>query len=214
MARARLPGRASLSQPHDGGGTGATAVRADLGYALAVMIRYCPRCLTEFQPQIAVCSDCGQPLEDAWPEAEDPRAGGAPAPPPEPPPPGDYVVMVRNIGSSAAERAGRHLGAAGIPFRLEVRGYSDVHLSVRVEEADAAAVILQKARVLPRQTAADEPAVGEVGGPCPACGAAVAPGAMECPDCGLCVGVEETLCPRCGSTMDPPWAPCPQCAER
>ena len=63
----------------------------------------------------------------------------------------------------------------------------NMRLSVRSEDVPAAIALLAKQGVLPEQ-ADPGGAVAAEGGPCPACGAQVAPGSLECPDCGLQLG--------------------------
>src|SRR5262252_9072282 len=106
-----------------------------------MMVRYCPSCDTEFQPHVVRCSDCGGELEDMWPDLE--------PPPPDPDlrddvaPPADYVMVVRDLTSRMAARAGRTLTAANIPFLLGAEGFR-FHLSVPDPHRAAAAAILEK----------------------------------------------------------------------
>jgi hypothetical protein len=172
-------------------------------------VRYCRSCDTEFQPHVVRCSDCGGDLEDAWPDEE--GSAVAMAPPPVEQPAAEYVLVARDLTPRLAARAGRKLTAAGIPFRLDAPTHYGFQLGVPAEHMAAATAVLEKARAIPRQPSPDEPAVGETGGPCPACGALVTAGAAECPDCGLGVGTvdEAVTCRRCGSTLRSPDEPCP-----
>jgi hypothetical protein len=179
-----------------------------------MMVRHCRVCDTEFQPHVVRCSDCGGPLEDVWPDLEE-----APSRPEndaieETSPPGDYVVVARDLAPGTAEHIGRDLGAADIAFRLAIVRHHGLELSVRSADAAAATVILEKAQAIPAQPDPDQPAVGEVGGPCPACGAAVTAGATECPECGLGVASPPATCALCGSELPSPWEPCRACAQR
>jgi hypothetical protein len=177
-----------------------------------MMVRYCRSCDTEFQPHVVRCSDCGGELEDAWPDEGDSPAVAAPPGADEIP--AEYVVVARDITPRMAARAGRRLTAAGIPFRLAAPTHYGFHLGVPTEQAAAATVVLEKARAIPRQPSPDDPAVGETGGPCPACGAIVTPGAAECPDCGLGIGTvqEAPTCPTCGRELPSPASRCHACS--
>ena len=119
--------------------------------------------------------------------------------------------MAAQIDAAAAERAGRRLQEAAIPFRLDVAYGRTFTLKVAPAQAAEASALLQKARVISRVD--DEgPAVAEAGGPCPACQAPVPPGSSECPDCGLGLAQEAEACPRCGAELDMPGEPCARCA--
>jgi len=178
-----------------------------------MMVRYCRRCDTEFQPHIVRCSDCGGELEDRDPESDaavaehdalDPAAAEADTAA------GEFVAVATDLTSEKAERVARRLGDAGIPFRVGAHGYGFT-LAVREQDKAAARPILLRARAIPREPQADQPAVAESGGPCPACGDPVAAGAKECPGCGLSLSSEAAVCDRCGAELADPWRPCPRC---
>ena len=176
-----------------------------------MIIRRCRECGEEFRPGVAMCSDCGGTLEDYDPEA-------AAAAPPGASDAGDALAGLKlatvasQIDAAAAERAGRRLREAAIPFRLDVAYGRTFTLKVAPAQAAEASALLQKAHVIPRFDA-EGPAVAEVGGPCPACQAPVPPGSTECPDCGLSLGGPEAdTCPKCGAELDTPGEPCARCA--
>jgi hypothetical protein len=174
-----------------------------------MIVRYCSRCDTEFQPHIVRCSDCGGDLEDRDPDAVPAETTGAA--PQEEAVGGEFVTIASGLTVLKAEVAARQLGAAGIPFHVGARGY-DFTVEVKKEDQAAARQVLVRARAIPRPASADEPAVAETGGPCPACGDPVAAGSQECASCGLSLGSDAAVCDKCGSELDPPWAPCPRCS--
>ena len=179
-----------------------------------MIVRYCRRCDEEFQPHIVRCSDCGGELEDQYPDSatvEDQARiedGAAES---------EFETVARDLSARKAELVARRLGDAGIPFRVAAQSYGQGFgfvLSVRKQDEPATRQILGRARALPRSAPEDEPAVGEAGGPCPACGDPVAAGAKECSGCGLSLGSEEAgICDRCGAELVPPWEPCKQCGR-
>ena len=172
------------------------------------MVRYCRRCDTEFQPHVARCSDCGGELEDQHPDVT--VDGPAPVQE-EATADATFVTVATDLSASKAERVARKLGGAGIQFRIGARGYHFV-LAVPEDDQAAARLILLRARAIPREPVQDQPAVGETGGPCPACSDFVAGGSTECPGCGLNLGAETEVCEKCGGEVVPPGEPCKQCA--
>ena len=172
-----------------------------------MMVRYCQRCDTEFQPHVVRCSDCGGELEDQDPDAatvdNQAKVQGETAG-------GEFVTVATGLSAGKAERAARRLGVAGIQFRVGTQGYG-FFLGVRKEDEPAARPILLRARAIPMEPLQDQPAVAETGGPCPACGDPVAAGSRECSSCGLSLSSEAAVCDQCGAELDPPWAPCRQC---
>ena len=173
-----------------------------------MMVRYCPRCDTEFQPHIVRCSDCGGELEDQHPED---ATGESHAQVPEETADGEFMTVATDLSAGKAELVARRLGLAGIQFRVAALRYG---LEIFVREADrpAARQILLRARAIPRESLPDQPAVAETGGPCPACGEPVAAGAQECASCGLSLGSEAVTCYWCGAELVPPWEPCKRCS--
>jgi hypothetical protein len=181
-------------------------------------VRRCPDCGEEFQLHVVRCSDCGALLEDRL-EGEDPVAaddalsGGpgasaSPAPPPE-----AFTQVADGVAAVAAERVGRRLSAAGIPFKLAPHNYR-LRVSVRPEDVPAAVAILEREGIVPEQPDPAERPVAMEGGPCPACGTTVASGTLECPGCGLVLGGGPELdCERCGARLVPLSGECPQCGR-
>jgi hypothetical protein len=176
-----------------------------------MMVRRCRECGEEFQPHVAVCSDCGGALGDHDPEAGEARPAAAADGGPELAGV-KLAVVAAQIESAAAQRGARHLQQAGIPFRLDVAGARTFTMKVAAGQAAQAAALLQKARVIARPDE-DGPAVAEAGGPCPACQAQVPPGSAECPDCGLAFASEAAPCAKCGALLDDPWGSCPRCGQ-
>lgn len=172
-----------------------------------MMVRYCRRCDTEFQPHIVRCSDCGGELEDQYPEA---ATGDSQAQAPEETADGEFMTVATDLSAGKAELVARRLALAGIQFRIRALRYG-LDIAVREEDRPAAQQILLRARAIPRQSLEDQPAVAETGGPCPACGEPVAVGSQECSGCGLSLGSEAAVCDRCGAELVPPWEPCKRC---
>jgi hypothetical protein len=172
-----------------------------------MMVRYCPRCDTEFQPHIVRCSDCGGELEDQYPDA---AADESPVQVQAETEDAEFVTVATDLSSGKAELVARSLGRAGIPFRVGARGIRFV-LAVRKQDQPATRPILLRARAISRESLLDQPAVAETGGPCPACGDPVASGSKECASCGLSLSSEAAVCDRCGAELVPPWAPCKRC---
>jgi uncharacterized protein with PIN domain len=172
-----------------------------------MMVRYCRRCDTEFEPHIVRCSDCAGELEDQYPDA---ATGDSQAPVQEETADVEFVTVARDLSTGKAELVARRLGRAGIQFRIGAHGYGFV-LAVRKEDQPATRQILLRARAIPREPLQDQPAVAETGGPCPACGEPVASGSRECPGCGLSLSSEAAVCDQCGAELVPPWEPCKRC---
>src|SRR6476646_5403094 len=99
-----------------------------------MMVRYCPRCDTEFQPHIVRCSDCGGELEDQYPEA---ATGDRQAPVPEDATDGDFMTVATDLSAGKAELVARRLGLAGIQFRVAALRYG-LDIAVREEDRPAA----------------------------------------------------------------------------
>ena len=172
-----------------------------------MMVRYCRRCDTEFQPHIVRCSDCGGELEDEYPEV---ARGDSQAQVQEESPDVEFVTVATDLSSGKAELVARSLGRAGIPFRVSAHGIRFT-LAVRKQDQPATQQILLRTRAIPRESLQDQPAVAETGGPCPACGDPVASGSKECASCGLSLSSEAALCDRCGAEREPPSEPCKRC---
>jgi hypothetical protein len=175
-----------------------------------VIVRYCAECDTEFQPHVLRCSDCGGELEDRWPDEETSDGGSETIE--DVVPEGEYLVLVRNLAPAEAEQMASELAAAGIPFRLNAPTHHGLQLGVRTTDAGEAQMILERSGALPPQPNLGEAPVSETGGPCPACGAHVAPGSAECPNCRLALGSDPATCPTCGSELGAPWESCTRCS--
>jgi hypothetical protein len=152
-------------------------------------VRRCPDCGEEFRPDIVDCSDCGALLVDA--DDERPASPGeadtsayadASAESAE-----DQALVFSSLQAQALREAADTLAAAGIRFRASSKGAA-FHLFVFRDQWLAATEALagRDGAIVLTPEAAD----GE-GPPCPACGATLAPGAVECPECQLVLGGEE-----------------------
>jgi hypothetical protein len=175
-------------------------------------VRYCPDCGEEYQPHMTQCIDCGSALlERLEHEAPQLRASsGAEENTPENIPPGDYLTMADGLSAERAEAVVHLLVQAGIPVKVQAKGYG-LCLSARMADRSAVVEILEREGAIPKQPEATAPVVGADGGPCPACGARIKPGAVECVDCGLRIGGVE--CENCGAELSPADTMCPACAN-
>jgi hypothetical protein len=143
-------------------------------------VRVCVECGEEYRPEIAVCADCGGQLEDRLDDADrtvlpsaEPVAGG-----PESEAQFTETVLQAEKVKDLTGEADR-LVEAGIPFRLRPAPGAGYRVLVAAADHDRALAVLG--------LLADAGAGG--GEPsCPACGAAVQPGAADCAECGLAVG--------------------------
>jgi hypothetical protein len=97
----------------------------------------------------------------------------------------DAAVIATGLELQEAGDCDKVLRAEGIPAQVVpipdggFGVYVAKHLQPKAEQ------LLREAGLLP---ADDAPApISDTGGACPACGAAVVPGAGECPECGLAV---------------------------
>jgi hypothetical protein len=178
-----------------------------------MLIRYCPRCRSEFQMQVMECLDCGGPLDVRDDEVpfEYPEADLLPRRPapdsdededeeddeeepkePEPAIPRDAeVVMVRAASYDWILDLADALAPREIPVRIQKSAAGETYgLFVRVEDAQAAAAVDRE--VYLAGLGEDLPALPEERlGACPACGTDVPPGQEECPECGLNVAFSE-----------------------
>jgi hypothetical protein len=180
-----------------------------------MIVRYCAHCDTEFQPHIERCSDCGGELQDVAPEDESEDledAAARPEPEADTLPPGEYHVILRDISAEVAENVGKALGAAKIPFKLGVGPSYRLELSVRSDDAAAVRARLDEAGLVSAPSDS-ETAVGEVGGPCPACGMELPAGLLECSGCGLVLGGDPLACERCGAELEFAGEQCPRCSR-
>lgn len=173
-----------------------------------MLIRYCPRCRSEFQMKVVECLDCGGPTEVRDDELpfEYPDAGTLPLRPtpetddededdgdgpsePEPEIPEDAeVAIVRSAGYDWILDLADALGEREIPVRIKKSAAGEQFgLFVRVEDAEAAAAIDREVYLAGLREELPEAREGA----CPACGAEVPAGAEECPDCGLLLSTFE-----------------------
>lgn len=181
-----------------------------------MQVRHCPECDTEFLAHVERCSDCGGPLVDRV-ESEDGAepsefdAAEAPASTRTGLPPGEYVPLVQRDTAGALDPLAERLAGAGLPYRVEVRTGYGFELRVRREEHDTALVALNDL-LGPRDSAPDE-FDGESGAytQCPACEAALPPGARECPECELLLEAKAPHCASCGEELDEATSRCLRC---
>lgn len=177
---------------------------------MTVPIRRCPQCGEEFQPHVVDCSDCGALLVDAF-------EGGAPsgrAADPDPPPEAtEYVGLLSGLDPPMVEQASRHLAAAGIPFTVVADSRRGLRLGVAAERVLDSMHVLERNDVVPGRSESTEGAVAVEGGPCPACGDPVRPGAAECPACGLALSGAAPECEHCGAELNPVFDACPECGR-
>jgi predicted amidophosphoribosyltransferase len=159
-------------------------------------IRTCPECGEEFRPEIVRCSDCGALLEDRHDDVP-PRETTEP---PEPESEGDYSPVFTAIESEAMRDAAASLAAEGILFRATGSALG-FQILVRSEDRAQAITALggREGAVLFEPESVPSP--GQDGGPCPACGAYVAAGAVECPECQLVLGEARGTCHSCGAAV-------------
>ncbi len=173
-----------------------------------MLIRYCPRCRSEFQMRVLECLDCGGPTEVRDDEVpfEEPEAALLPVRDeeeaeedheddeegddederdhqPEPAIPLDAEVVSISEGTyfSMIELLDA-LGEREIPVRIEQGSRPDrVRLVVRAEHAEAANAVVREDYLAGLREEIPEAREGA----CPACGSDLPADATECPDCGL-----------------------------
>ena len=97
----------------------------------------------------------------------------------------DAAAIASSLELQEAGDCDKALRAAGIPAQVVPIPNGGFSVYVARDLQAKAERLLRKAGLLP---ADDAPApITDTGGPCPACGAVVEPGAGECPECGLAV---------------------------
>jgi len=165
-------------------------------------VRHCTRCVTDYQPHLGECAECGGPLED---RLEDPDWGAerkaAPVTPPAPSdlPPGNYETLYFSYAAEDLAPVAQRLGQRGIPFRVDTLdegrpgSRSRYELKVRDQERQTAREELlhllggdssaEQARSLDQDF---DPENGY--SRCPACSAGLDQGRSSCPECGLMLG--------------------------
>lgn len=171
--------------------------------------RTCPDCGEEFRPEIVRCSDCGAELVDRYDdEAQTPDAAEAA----EPGTHDVYSPIFTAIESEAMREAAAALAAGGIGFKATGNSLG-FQLLVRSEDRTQAIEALggrQGAVVFEPESSLSP---GQDGGPCPACGAAVAAGALECSECQLVLGEVAGSCSSCGAALTSGEAQCQACGR-
>jgi hypothetical protein len=155
------------------------------------------------------CSDCGGDLKDVWEDDSQPLVA-APAEPTLPE--GEYRVIAASLTSATAGAMVKRLAAAAIPAKVVPTRYGELDVRVRDEERERAESVLLAAGLLSEVPEAIAVAVAVEGGPCPACGESVPPGASECRSCGLGLGGDLPVCEGCGAEM-PIAGRCAQCGQ-
>jgi len=181
-------------------------------------VRHCPRCDTDYRPEILTCAECGEGLELRQEEGE--------PPPPAEPPPGEYRSLYYSGNVADLEPLADALARAEIPYRVEgsedeavtLVPHSRFDLRVRDEERERARQVLES---LPEAMAlgivdhlADrtfDPVKGYES--CPGCSASLPAGALKCPDCGLALSgsMEPLVCSACGWEVSSADTACPKC---
>ena len=187
-------------------------------------VRHCPRCRTDYRPEIQICAECGGELETRAEEMSEEEA-------PVEPPAGQYRSLYYSGDIGDLESLAGPLNQVGIPFRIGALGEQEVtlvphhrfHLMVRDEDREQAREILSHLADTTGLSLADgaaeqnfDPERGYRS--CPACQASLPAGARKCPDCGLSlsgssepllcgaceweVGPSDTACPHCGATLE------------
>jgi hypothetical protein len=193
------------------------------------LVRHCAQCDTDYRPHVAVCAECGGPLQERLEGATDALETAAPPPSPaEHLPPGEYQTLYYSYNAADLTALAARLTRRGIPFRLETiaedRGRrlptSRFELAVRDAERQSAREELlyllgpeapsDAARSLDRDF---DPETGYRR--CPGCSTDLSQGQGVCPECGLVLGGDPTEagCGRCACGMEP--GPhdeqCPRC---
>jgi hypothetical protein len=171
--------------------------------------RTCPDCGEEFRPEIVRCSDCGAELVDRYDDgAQTPDAAEAAGPEKH----DVYSPIFNAIESEAMREAAAALAAGGIGFKATGNSLG-FQLLVRSEDRAQAIAALGGREGAIRFEPDSSLSPGQDGGPCPACGGAVAAGALECPECQLVVGGAGETCASCGAALTPGEALCQGCGK-
>jgi hypothetical protein len=189
-----------------------------------VHVRICRDCGEEYRPEIAVCADCGGPLEDRW-DDEDGTRPRVP-PPPEPPTPaapdltGFRAVFVTSQASVLVPLA-ECLREAAIEFLLHESAKDPqapaTSFSLLVRDEDAGRALRELAPLLAggdesgRFHAVESAFEGGAYRNCPACGIELPAVADECPECGLGLGEVAAVCARCGTPFGTGETECAAC---
>ena len=192
-------------------------------------VRHCPRCGSDYRPEVSRCVECDTALEDRF-ESTDPRF----APPPRPAPaaassapPGHYESIYFSHAVPDIEALANLLAERGIPFVIESRqeprrcGPPRTRYELAVRDVERAAAREELRRLQSETLPSDatdsvdrdfDPSGGYAR--CPACSATLTPGAAECPGCGLGLGGgEELRCSACGVAVGHDDACCSGCGN-
>lgn len=170
-------------------------------------VRHCPRCVSDYQPHLGECAECGGPLED---RLDGPRGAAgeeavlAAPPAPENLPPGEYDTLYFSYAVADLQPVAKRLSRRGIPFRIDtldhVEGrrlpHSRYELKVRDQERQTAReelLHLLGGDISPEEARSlDQDFDSERGyRRCPGCSTELNPGQGSCHECGLMLGGED-----------------------
>ena len=156
-------------------------------------VRVCVDCGEEYRPEIAVCADCGGPLEDRYEGIT--GATGLPAEPEADPNEAFTETLLHRDHATDLVADADRLVEQGIACRVRPHPRRGFWLCVTADDLPAARTALSLSpEERDDQRSLDLPKLSQ---PCPACGTVVMAEAAECPDCGLVLsgapeGDEET----------------------
>ena len=185
------------------------------------VVRHCPRCDTDYRPEIETCAECGGEL-DTRPENPPPAS---PAPPDLPP--GDYQSLFYCGEIRDLEPLAEALARNDIPFQIDATKdegvtlvpHSRFDLKVRDEEREKAREILSSLPEAADLQLADDAAEkdfepGRGYRRCPGCASTLPFGALKCPECGLALegSLEPLVCSKCGWEVSTADIACPNCS--
>ena len=187
-------------------------------------VRICRDCGEEYRPEIAVCADCGGPLEDRWDDAGEVRTK-VPRPPapsePEAPDLGGYRAVFVTSQAAVLVPLAECLREAAIEFLLHESAKDPrapaASFSLLVHDEDAGRALRELAPLLAggeesgRFHAVESAFEAGAYRNCPACEIELPAAASECPDCGLALGEVSAACPRCGGPLGPGETECTAC---
>ncbi|PYQ10573.1 MAG: hypothetical protein DMH00_10690 [Acidobacteria bacterium] len=181
-------------------------------------VRHCPRCDTDYRPEILTCAECGEALQLREEEAPPPAAAE--------PPPGDYRSLYFSERIEDLEPLAEELTRRSIPFRIDISGedpvtlipHSRFDLLTREEERERAREALAQLPEAAALELSDEAAQRGFDAQrgyarCPACAAELPAAALKCPDCGLALrgSLEPLVCSGCGWEVSSADTACPRC---
>ena len=192
-------------------------------------MRHCPRCRSDYRPEMSQCAECEGPLEDRF-EETDARFLPPTAPVPFAAvelPPGDYRPVYMSFSVADLQPLAEQLQRQGIPFRVDTTQETRearlprtrFDLSVRDEERGPAQEALERLHAWdpPEGSSLQETEFDPHTGysRCPACSAALPHAADRCPDCDLVLRAEpeELVCSACGAAVASSEARCADCGS-